>query len=185
MDKIKLHLGCGWRNFGKDWVHIDDGDYEHLDYKTNITKLPMFKNDTVDVIYTSHVIAYFNREEIGDVLGEWNRILKPNGILRIATPDFKSMMNLYHTNNNISLESLLGPLYGKMDMGRKTIYHRTIYDYISLKNVLNQSNFKDVCCYDWGDTDHAKFDDHSQAYLPHMDKKNGKLISLNVECKKK
>jgi len=28
---IKLHLGCGWRDFGSDWIHIDGGDYPHLD----------------------------------------------------------------------------------------------------------------------------------------------------------
>jgi len=27
-------------------------------------------------------------------------------------------------------------------------------------------------------------DDHSQAYLPHMDKENGILISLNIEATK-
>jgi len=35
---------------------------------------------------------------------------------------------------------------------------------------------------DWEKTEHAIYDDHSQAYLPHMDKKNGTLISLNMEC---
>ena len=38
--------------------------------------------------------------------------------------------------------------------------------------------------YDWSKTEHSKFDDHSQAFLPHMDKQNGTLISLNVECVK-
>ena len=30
---IKINLGCGWRDFGKDWIHIDGGDYSHLDFK--------------------------------------------------------------------------------------------------------------------------------------------------------
>jgi len=29
-----------------------------------------------------------------------------------------------------------------------------------------------------------RLDDYSQAYVPHMDKENGILISLNVECHK-
>ena len=41
---------------------------------------------------------------------------------------------------------------------------------------------KDYKWYDWEQTEHSKFDDHSQAYIPHMDKENGTLISLNVEC---
>ena len=28
---MKFNLGCGWRNFGKDWIHVDGGDYDHLD----------------------------------------------------------------------------------------------------------------------------------------------------------
>ena len=41
-----------------------------------------------------------------------------------------------------------------------------------------------ISIYDWRKTEHAKFDDHSQAYLPHFEKEEGTLISLNVESKK-
>ena len=71
---IKLHLGCGWRNFGDDWVHIDGGDYEHLQYD-DITKLP-YEDESVDLIYASHVLEYFDREEVVDILSEWTRVLK-------------------------------------------------------------------------------------------------------------
>ena len=30
---IKINMGCGWRKFGEDWIHIDGGDYDHLDSK--------------------------------------------------------------------------------------------------------------------------------------------------------
>lgn len=178
---MKLHLGCGWRNFGKNWIHIDGGDYDHLDYK-DITKLP-FDDNSVDVIYTSHVLEYFDREEVIDILNEWKRVLRPDGILRIAVPDFESMCNLY-IDGKISLDKILGPLYGKMKMSNSNIYHKTTYDYLSLHKICNDLGFKDFNRYDWRNTDHADFDDHSQAYIPHMDKENGVLISLNVEMKK-
>jgi predicted SAM-dependent methyltransferase len=178
---IKLHLGCGWRNFGKDWVHIDGGDYDHLnDY--DITRLN-FDNNTVDLIYASHVLEYFDRKEAELVLKEWYRVLKPNGILRVAVPDFESMVNLY-CYKAYSLEEFLGPLYGKMEMGDKTIYHKTTYDFNSLSDLLEQCGFLNVETYDWRETEHASFDDHSQAYKPHMDKESGTLISLNVEATK-
>jgi len=178
---MKLHLGCGWRNFGEDWIHIDGGDYDHLDYK-DITKLP-FEDDSVDLIYSSHVIEYFNRSEINEVLKEWRRVLKPGKTLRIAVPDFKKMSELYFLKT-ISLNQILGPLYGKMQMGDYSIYHKTTYDFNSLYEVLNQNGFNQIERYDWRKTEHAHFDDHSQAYIPHMDKENGVLISLNIECKK-
>ena len=90
---IKINMGCGWRDFGKDWIHIDGGDYPHLDSK-DIFNLP-YEDNSVDLIYASHVIEYFNREEVKDVLNEWIRVLKPNGKLRLAVPDFEVIVGLY------------------------------------------------------------------------------------------
>jgi len=47
--------------------------------------------------------------------------------------------------------------------------------------VLKSVGIESVERYDWRDTEHADFDDHSQAYIPHMDKENGVLVSLNVQ----
>lgn len=178
---MKLHLGCGKRNFGEEWIHIDASSFPHIKYN-NIVSLP-FENNSVDVIYASHVISYFDRQEIIDVLKEWNRVLKTNGILRLAMPDFESMAKLY-VNKNIDLNFFLGPLYGKMVSGDKTIYHKTTYDLNSIRNIVNQCGFTNVKLYDWRNTEHGNIDDHSQAYIPHMDKDNGTLISLNIECNK-
>lgn len=46
------------------------------------------------------------------------------------------------------------------------------------------AGFKDVRRYDWRQTEHKDYDDFSQAYIPHMDKENGLLISLNIEATK-
>jgi len=178
---MKIHLGCGWRNFGKDWVHIDKGNYSHLDHKTFINKLPMLKDNSVNLIYASHCIAYFDTEEIKDVLIEWGRVLKSGGILRLATPDFNIITKLYITGN-CNIYNFLGPIYGKMQMDKNIIYHKTMYDFFSLNNLLEEAGFTSIKRYDWRKTSHSQFDDHSQAYYPHMDKENGTLISLNIEC---
>ena len=179
---IKLNIGCGWRNFGEDWVHIDGGDYDHLDY-TDITKLE-FKDNTIDLIYASHVIEYFDREEVIPLLQEWFRVLKPGSKLRIAVPDFEAMVKLY-LEEGYNLESFLGPLYGKMPMGDETIYHKTTYDFFSLEKGLLSIGFTSVDRYNWRDYPvHLENDDHPQAYKPNMDKENGTLISLNIEATK-
>ena len=67
-------------------------------------------------------------------------------------------------------------------MGNKKIYHKTVYDQYSLENLLHENGFKNATIYNWRSTEHSHVDDHSQAYLPHMDKENGTLISLNIEC---
>ena len=176
---MKINMGCGWRNFGSDWVHIDGGKYDHLDYH-DICVLP-FENDSVDIIYASHVIEYFNRTELAEMLDEWKRVLKPGAILRVAVPDFEALAKLYVAENDFTLDNLVGPLFGQMPMGKQTIYHRTVYDFVSLKKVLLESGFHGIRKFEWRDTDHAHHDDHSQAYFPHMDKVSGTLVSLNVE----
>ena len=182
LSMIKINIGCGWRNFGDDWVHIDGGDYEHLDYR-DITNLSQFDDNSVDLIYASHVIEYFDREEVVPLLEEWKRVLKPYGVLRLAVPNFPVLAQLY-LDKKIKLENILGPLYGRMPMDTETIYHKTTYDFISLASLLGGLDFCNVREYDWRETEHSQFDDHSQAYIPHMDKNNGVLVSLNVECLK-
>jgi len=178
---IKLNLGCGWRNFGLDWVHIDGGSYPHLD-STDIINLP-YPDNSVDIIYSSHTIEYFNRTEVKDVLSIWYNKLKPGGILRLAVPNFEVLAKLY-VKNKISLSQVLGPLYGQMLMGDETIYHKTTYDYKSLESLLLDLNFNNIKSYNWEKTEHFNLDDFSQSYIPHMDKENGILTSLNVEAQK-
>jgi predicted SAM-dependent methyltransferase len=176
---MKFNIGCGWRDFGKDWIHIDGGDYDHLDSDDIFIK--DYEKDSADLIYSSHFIEYLDREEVVSLLERWKEVLKPNGVMRLAVPDFEVYSRLY-SNNEYSLDSFLGVLYGKMPMGDKTIYHKTIYDYPSLIELLEEIGMRKIRKYNWKDTEHSQFDDHSQAYLPHIDKENGTSMSLNMEC---
>jgi predicted SAM-dependent methyltransferase len=183
MEKLKLHLGCGKRRL-PGFVHIDLGDFPHLDYRHRVDRLEMFDDAAAELIYASHVLEYFDRVEARRVLAEWNRVLCPGGALRLAVPDFAALAEAYSTSGN--LDVILGPLYGRMEISGAgaLIYHKTVYDFASLKKLLEECGFAEVERYDWRKTIHLHFDDHSQAYLPHMDKQHGKLISLNVECRK-
>ena len=61
-----------------------------------------------------------------------------------------------------------------------------IFDERTLKSGLEEAGLVDVRRYDWRETDYGKagVDDFSQAYLPHMDKDNGRLMVLNLEARK-
>jgi len=182
---LKIHLGCWKRNI-PGFVNVDICDLPHIHYKRDVRDLSVFKNSSAKLIYASHVLEYFDREEVVNVLKEWYRVLSPNGVLRIAVPDFKKLILIYKKYNNI--QKILGPLYGKMEIdskkGNTHLYHKTTYDFRSLKKLLLDVGFKTVKKYDWKKTIHKYYDDHSQAYIPHMDKKHGILISLNIEATK-
>lgn len=176
---MKLHLGCGNR-YIEGYVHIDAVEFDHIDHIGQIDQLPYIATDSVDLIYACHVLEHFKRNDFERVLIEWNRVLKPKGILRLAVPDFEMVTYLYNKNKN--LNEVIGLVLGKQDY----LYniHYNIFDFNSLKSSLLKVGFVNVDRYDWRDTEHSHVDDYSQAYIPHMDKENGILVSLNVECEK-
>jgi predicted SAM-dependent methyltransferase len=131
------------------------------------------------------VFQYFDRQEAPAALAEWRRVLKPGGVLRLAVPELPVLVKVYEMTGN--LDRILGPLFGRMalDLGggaQQVIHHKTTYDFESLERVLREAGFADAHRYDWRQTIHKDYDDHSQAYFPHMDKDGGLLISLNVEA---
>jgi predicted SAM-dependent methyltransferase len=159
---------------------------DHIDIKTDVSDLKMVDSNTVDLIYSSHTFEYFDRQQAVEVLREWRRVLKVGGILRLAVPDFDGLVDVYKLTGELG--KVLGPLYGRMEIetqeGKKVLYHKTVYNFASLCQLLNASGFNNVRRYRWQDTVHKDYDDHSQAYYPHMDKENGILVSLNVEASK-
>ena len=185
MAEVKLHIGCGKR-YLKGYVHIDINEFEHIDYRSNGRTLPMFQDNSVNLIYASHMLEYFDRLEVVDVLKEWHRVLKKGGTLRLAVPDFEALVKVYLKTKNLQL--ILGPMYGRWPLTDDTIiYHKTIYDFTSLDNVLSSVGFHNTHIWQWQDVFTGElegYDDYSQAYFPHMDKKQGTLISLNVEAEK-
>jgi predicted SAM-dependent methyltransferase len=176
---MKLHLGCGKRHI-PGFIHIDAIDYPHVDHVAAIDSLSFVQDATVDLIYNCHVLEHFKRRDVGRVLQEWFRILKPLGILRISVPDFAQLCEIYGKYGRLDL--VVGALFGRQDY----LYniHYNVFDFKDLSQALEGAGFVNVRRYDWRQTEHADIDDYSQAYIPHMDKEHGTMISLNVECNK-
>jgi len=69
-----------------------------------------------------------------------------------------------------------------------TVYHKTTYDFKSIKTILENLGFKEVKIWNWREVftgDNEGFDDYSRAYFPHMDSESGIHVSLNVEASKR
>lgn len=175
---MKIHVGCGKR-FWPDWISVDGGDFEHV--VNHDVALQNFPADQADVIYSSHMLEYFNRAEGFMLLENWHRVLKSGAELHLAVPDFRKISGLYNSNY-YELEQFVGMLYGEMEMNGQKIYHKTCYDYKSLNRILAKVGFVEIRKVDKIVPNGE--DDHSEARLPHFDP-SGKRMSLNIICKKK
>jgi predicted SAM-dependent methyltransferase len=179
---LKLHLGCGTR-YIPGFIHVDILDAPHIDYRSSVDNLCDFKDDSVDLIYASHVLEHFGRYEVEAVLKGWYRVLAPGGVLRIAVPDFAAVVALYEQEG---LRDGQSGLVGLVCGGQRNQYdfHKIIFDEAFLGYMLKKVGFGEIRRWNWRDTEHASVDDFSQAYLPHQDREHGRLMSLNVEAVK-
>jgi len=178
---MKLHLGCGPRYI--PWfVHIDVQSAAHVDIVGSVAHLPL-RDACASLVYACHVLEHFDRLEYRKVLAEWFRVIEPGGILRLAVPDFAACAALYYERG---LENGLSGLVGLIVGGQRHEYdfHKMIFDEEFLRRDLLQTGFRQARRWDWRETEHARIDDYSQAYLPHLHKDTGKLMSLNIEAVK-
>jgi predicted SAM-dependent methyltransferase len=178
---VKLHVGCGKR-YLPGWTHVDVLPFDHIDHQATIDNLFMFEEGSVDEIYACHVLEHVGRREVLKVLAEFSRVLRVGGVLRLAVPDFESLVEHYVANKQ-SLSHLMGFLVG----GQTDQYdhHCMEFDLFFLTELLRCSGFDSVERYDWKAFFPPGFDDFSASYLPHMDFENGRLMSLNVTATKR
>ena len=107
--KAKLQVGCG-PNALSGWLNADiiSGNI-YLDAKR---KMP-FKSNIFDFIFCEHFIEHLTRENGLKFLNECYRILKPDGVLRITSPDLEKIMDLYYDRNKYVKREELIAEYGK------------------------------------------------------------------------
>lgn len=102
-----LDFGCGsgyWLEHLPNAFGIDD-DMKHIkECKKKgllcslggIEKLQEIPDESVDGILFSNVIEHLTRKEITQILKQFHRILKPNGIMKVNTSDFKYSWQIFY-----------------------------------------------------------------------------------------
>ena len=183
---IKLNLGCGNRKI-HGFTNIDVRSEVNPDVVCDITSITSEYKNEVGLIYAAHVLEHFPLKPFPfqpktyfDVLSDWYGALKEGGVLRISVPDLEASFE--HFMETKDFESIRAFIYGGQKYDYDFHYHGWTMN--TLIKDLKKVGFKTVRSYNWRETDHYYVDDYSQAYLPHMDKENGKLMSLNVEATK-
>jgi len=118
---------------------------------TNASKYIPHKDNSVDVIYTSHMIEHLSRDEFSAFLKEAKRVLKKGGIIRISTPDLHKMVEQYNKTgdgNNFIESTLLSYQMPKSFIHKLQLLisglrnHHWLYNETSLCNFLKTRGFQ-------------------------------------------
>lgn len=178
MTKIKLNLGCGNKKIYA-FTNIDIRSDVNPDVIDDCFKLLTFETNSVDLIFTAHMLEHANRKNALLALKRWYELLKKDGEIYIAVPDLEKVFEHYIFYKD--LRYLQGFLYGGQKYDDYD-YHYTGYDEKTLKEDLLSVGFKSAERYDWKETEWSYIDSYEQAYFPHLRKNDGVLMSLNMKA---
>lgn len=178
-NQVKLHLGCNLKKI-HGFTNVDIRPEVNPDLVDDCAKLEKIENESVDVIYTCHMLEHLKREESKQALNRYWEVLKNGGEIYISVPDIEMICRHYVLYRDLHILERL--LYG----GQTHVadFHFTGWDFDTLKEDLSNLDFHSIYRYDPWKTDWSYHDDYSKAYLPHMDFAKGTLMSLNVKAKK-
>lgn len=153
-EKIKLNIGSFTVMFHHGWVNTDVIDLSRYavanQYKficLDSTKPFPFENNSVDYIYSSHMLEHLTWEEGHNFLKECYRMMKPNAVMRIAVPDLEKMINLYscrqlHLLDEMNITAAQKPYQSYKLWSFVVDNHLFGYDFESLKANGESVGFK-------------------------------------------
>ena len=161
----KLQIGCGpfpmegWLNTDL-WSNLHDGSPMYMDAGEPFP----IPDASFDFVYSEHLFEHLTYPQATNMLKECYRILKPNGIIRITTPNLKFLVDLYEhpekdihrAYNEFNAERSGMPLSSVYTVSyfHTAWGHKIIYDPESLSHFMEEVGFKDVCECEIGKSSH-------------------------------
>lgn len=145
---LKLHIGCG-DVYLDGWVNVDI-DSKKADLIHDVRKPLPYKDNSVDFIYSEALIEHFTVDEVLKVLTDFHRILKPKGVLRIATIDldYIAFKYFFFWKRQDWIETYgYSYIKTKAEMMNAVFYfwgHKWIYNFEELKRRVTEAGFKKI-----------------------------------------
>lgn len=89
-----VHLGCGPK-YLPGFVNIDGNLFRRTDLWLDLRNGLPFRTASVGSLYASHVLEHFYADELGRLLAECRRVLRPGCGMRIVVPDMEAAARAY------------------------------------------------------------------------------------------
>lgn len=148
-DELKLNIGYGPLKHSR-WTNLDC----HVSLKKDELACDLrrrwpLRSMSARYIFSEHVFEHFGYpDEIGNVLAECYRVLRPGGVLRIIVPDAERYLQAYANDDKAFLSRIGGPSASKLSvvngMMRENGFHKYAYDFDELARALRLAGFSAV-----------------------------------------
>lgn len=165
----KLQIGCG-RNMLSGWLNTDASlkiCQKGAVYMNAGEPFPL-PDASIDYVFSEHLFEHLTYPQAVNMLSECHRVLKPHGVIRIATPNLQFLLDLYqHPERPINkrfIEWSAGGGAGGGVFPASSVYiiskyhtawgHKIIYDAETLTILLRENGFDDVCQCEIGNSKH-------------------------------
>lgn len=137
----KLNLGSGW-DIREGWVNIDMNASHNPDIVADATRLTQIEDNFAGYAVAQDILEHIHRDRCMTALREWNRVLRPGGLLEVRTTDVIEVVNLMNKpewSNPDGHNTLLRCMFGTQ--GYEGDFHLNGFTQIWLTDALVKAGF--------------------------------------------
>lgn len=136
---LKLNLGARDQKI-PGYVSMDWDKHPGVDIVHDISDLSMLRDSSIESIVASHCLEHFHLTKTVEVLKEWRRVLKTDGTLYVAVPDFRRVIEIFNLHGLNEWLSLF--VWG--DQKDRGAFHHNGFTAGKLESYLRRAGFDDV-----------------------------------------
>ena len=149
--KINLEIGAGNKKGKNDWITLDLNTECDL-YWDLLLPLP-FPDNSIDMIYSSHVLEHFYYRDLIKLLENCHQVLKENGKISICVPDASTYVKAYLNPKEFDFDNFFQykpafNFHSEIDYINYIAYmdghHRHMFDSKNLIAILEKMGFKNA-----------------------------------------
>ncbi len=148
----RLHIGCGQQSI-PGWINIDNQGLPGVDQVLDVRKGLPFAD--VASVYAEHFLEHLGLEDGLAFLAECRRVLRPDGILRLSTPNLDWVLLTHYRGPQATDDEAREDAF-RLNRAFHGWGHQFLYNRATLASALKAAGFARATFCRYGESDVAE-----------------------------